>query len=73
MTADNWSAIRCGIAGWIDKELIGSRQFSPPGVSSWEERLRWVARTPPGFVFDVKSFSLFTQHPTSPGRYSTES
>jgi len=83
--------VRCGIAGWIDKELIGSRRFYPPGTSS-EERLQfyatqfsvvevdstyygmpsrknselWIARTPPGFVFDVKSFSLFTQHPTSP-------
>jgi uncharacterized protein YecE (DUF72 family) len=26
----------------------------------------WVQRTPPGFTFDVKSFSLFTQHPTQP-------
>jgi uncharacterized protein YecE (DUF72 family) len=26
----------------------------------------WVARTPAGFTFDVKSFSLFTQHPTNP-------
>jgi uncharacterized protein YecE (DUF72 family) len=25
-----------------------------------------VARTPEGFTFDVKSFSLFTQHPTNP-------
>jgi uncharacterized protein YecE (DUF72 family) len=24
----------------------------------------WVARTPPGFTFDIKSFSLFTNHPT---------
>ncbi|HEY1920660.1 MAG TPA: DUF72 domain-containing protein [Streptosporangiaceae bacterium] len=24
----------------------------------------WAARTPPGFTFDVKAFSLFTQHPT---------
>ena len=24
----------------------------------------WVERTPPGFTFDVKSFSLFTHHPT---------
>ena len=84
--------IRCGVAGWIDKELISSRKFYPPGVSSSEERLQfyasqfpmvevdssyygipprrsaeqWIARTPEGFVFDVKSFSLFTQHPTSP-------
>ena len=26
----------------------------------------WVARTEPGFLFDVKSFSLFTNHPTKP-------
>src|SRR5215470_14045644 len=24
----------------------------------------WVARTPPHFTFNVKAFSLFTQHPT---------
>src|SRR5258708_38887805 len=24
----------------------------------------WAARTPTGFTFDVKAFSLFTQHPT---------
>jgi uncharacterized protein YecE (DUF72 family) len=84
--------VRCGIAGWIDKELIGSKKFYPPGVTSSEERLQfyasqfpvvevdsayygmparknselWVARTPGGFKFDIKSFSLFTQHPTNP-------
>jgi uncharacterized protein YecE (DUF72 family) len=84
--------VRCGIAGWIDRELISSRLFYPPGVTSSADRLRfyasqfplvevdssyygmptrknselWVARTPPGFRFDVKSFSLFTQHPTNP-------
>ena len=26
----------------------------------------WVERTPEDFVFDVKSFRLFTQHPTQP-------
>ncbi|RYU59624.1 DUF72 domain-containing protein [Methylolobus aquaticus] len=26
----------------------------------------WSARTPPGFVFDVKAFRLFTQHQTPP-------
>src|SRR5215472_16184855 len=25
----------------------------------------WAARTPAGFTFNVKAFSLFTQHPTS--------
>jgi uncharacterized protein YecE (DUF72 family) len=84
--------VRCGIAGWIDKELISSKKFYPPGTSSSEERLHfyssqfpmvevdssyygmptrknselWVARTPTDFKFDVKSFSLFTQHPTNP-------
>jgi uncharacterized protein YecE (DUF72 family) len=27
---------------------------------------RWVERTPDGFTFDVKAFSLLTQHPTDP-------
>jgi uncharacterized protein YecE (DUF72 family) len=27
---------------------------------------QWVARTPPGFTFDIKAFSLFTHHPTKP-------
>jgi uncharacterized protein YecE (DUF72 family) len=83
--------VKCGIAGWIDKELIGSGQFYPPEATSSEDRLRfyatqfpvvevdssyygmpsrknselWVERTPPGFTFDVKSFSLFTQHPSN--------
>ncbi|TCO15736.1 uncharacterized protein YecE (DUF72 family) [Kribbella steppae] len=26
----------------------------------------WAARTPPGFVFDVKAFRLLTHHPTPP-------
>src|SRR3989304_1426076 len=28
----------------------------------------WVERTPPGFTFDVKAYSLFTQHPTPVAR-----
>src|SRR5579859_94947 len=26
----------------------------------------WVERTPDGFVFDIKAYALFTQHPTPP-------
>jgi len=85
-------AVRCGIAGWIDRSLIDSKLFYPMGVTSPDERLsfyatqfplveadttyygipkpesveRWAARTPEGFAFDVKSFSLFTNHPTQP-------
>src|SRR5712692_11332063 len=84
--------VRSGIAGWIDRSLIDSKQFYPMGVTSSEERLHfyasqfslvevdstyygmpkpenselWVARTQPGFTFDIKSFSLFTNHPTKP-------
>jgi len=36
------------------------------GIPKPENAERWAARTPPGFLFDVKSFSLFTNHPTRP-------
>src|SRR5207302_1055599 len=36
------------------------------GMPKKENSDLWVARTPAGFVFDVKSFSLFTNHPTKP-------
>ncbi|HLZ95456.1 MAG TPA: DUF72 domain-containing protein [Candidatus Dormibacteraeota bacterium] len=34
------------------------------GMAKPETAERWAARTPEGFLFDVKSFSLFTNHPT---------
>jgi uncharacterized protein YecE (DUF72 family) len=36
------------------------------GIPKPETTEIWAARTPPNFVFDVKSFSLFTNHPTKP-------
>ena len=36
------------------------------GMPKPENSELWVARTEPGFTFDVKSFSLFTNHPTKP-------
>jgi len=33
---------------------------------------QWVARTPAGFKFDVKAFSLFTHHPTKPAALTKE-
>ncbi|MEU6353782.1 DUF72 domain-containing protein [Streptomyces sp. NPDC047072] len=33
-------------------------------LPSERNSLLWVERTPPGFVFDVKAFSLLTGHPT---------
>ena len=34
------------------------------GIPKPEMTERWAARTPEGFVFDVKAFSLLTNHPT---------
>jgi len=34
------------------------------GMPKAQTAVQWVERTPPGFVFDVKAFSLFTHHPT---------
>jgi uncharacterized protein YecE (DUF72 family) len=42
---------------------VDSTYYTPPNEANSE---RWVARTPEGFRFDVKAFSLLTQHPTRP-------
>ncbi|MEU9888628.1 DUF72 domain-containing protein [Sphaerisporangium sp. NPDC051011] len=43
---------------------VDSTYYATPG----EETARlWAERTPPGFTFDVKAFSLLTCHPTRPG------
>src|SRR5438067_7940034 len=36
------------------------------GIPKPESVEAWAAQTPAGFAFDVKSFSLFTNHPTRP-------
>ncbi|TMF75533.1 MAG: DUF72 domain-containing protein, partial [Chloroflexi bacterium] len=36
------------------------------GIPKPESAEAWAAQTPAGFTFDVKSFSLFTNHPTKP-------
>ncbi len=36
------------------------------GIPKPETVEAWAAQTPAGFTFDVKSFSLFTNHPTRP-------
>src|SRR5438445_8645338 len=36
------------------------------GIPKPENAEAWAAQTPPDFTFDVKSFSLFTNHPTKP-------
>jgi uncharacterized protein YecE (DUF72 family) len=35
-------------------------------LPTYENAQRWVERTPASFTFNVKAFSLFTQHPTKP-------
>ena len=34
------------------------------GIPSLENAQRWVERTPPGFVFNIKTYRLFTRHQT---------
>src|SRR5436190_7724261 len=36
------------------------------GIPKPESAEAWAAQTPAGFTFDVKSFALFTNHPTRP-------
>jgi len=42
---------------------VDSTYYTPPNERN---SVLWVARTPPGFTFNVKAFSLLTQHPTKP-------
>ena len=45
---------------------IDSTYYAPPA----EQQARlWAERTPDGFRFDVKAYSLLTGHPTSPRAY----
>ena len=34
------------------------------GIPSVDNAMRWVERTPPGFVFNIKGYRLFTRHQT---------
>src|ERR1044072_2115888 len=50
---------------------VAARQFPLVEVDSTyyalpaeQTALAWAARTPAGFTFNVKAFSLFTHHPT---------
>ena len=40
---------------------VDSTYYTPPNERN---SMYWVERTPDGFVFNIKAFSLFTQHPT---------
>lgn len=42
---------------------VDSSYYAPPAESTVS---LWRDRTPPGFTFNVKAFSLLTQHPTRP-------
>ena len=43
---------------------VDATYYAPPNERN---SALWVARTPPEFTFNVKAFSLLTQHPTKPG------
>lgn len=51
-------------AGRFPLVEIDATYYAPPNERNSE---LWVARTPPEFTFNVKAFSLLTQHPTKPG------
>lgn len=42
---------------------VDSTYYSPPAEQT---AALWVSRTPPGFTFNIKAFSLLTGHPTRP-------
>ena len=48
-------------ASKFDTVEVDSTYYAMPGSDT---ALAWVERTPPGFVFDVKAFRLFTLHQT---------
>ncbi|MFC7387346.1 DUF72 domain-containing protein [Sphaerisporangium rhizosphaerae] len=50
-------------AGHFPLVEVDSTYYAPP---SQETARLWAERTRPGFVFDVKAFSLLTGHPTRP-------
>jgi uncharacterized protein YecE (DUF72 family) len=43
---------------------VDSTYYYPP---SEKNSVLWIERTPPGFTFNVKAYSLLTNHPTRPG------
>jgi uncharacterized protein YecE (DUF72 family) len=43
---------------------VDATYYSPPAEQT---AALWVDRTPPGFTFNIKAFSLLTGHPTRPG------
>ena len=42
---------------------VDSTYYFPP---SEENSVRWLERTPPDFTFNIKAYSLLTNHPTKP-------
>lgn len=44
---------------------VDSTYYSPPAEATTK---LWAGRTPEGFVFNVKAFSLLTGHPTQPSK-----
>jgi uncharacterized protein YecE (DUF72 family) len=51
-------------AGRFPLVEVDSTYYTPPNERN---SVLWAERTPPGFTFNVKAFSLLTQHPTRPG------
>jgi uncharacterized protein YecE (DUF72 family) len=43
---------------------VDSTYYTPPNERN---SVLWAQRTPPDFIFNIKAYSLLTQHPTRPG------
>jgi uncharacterized protein YecE (DUF72 family) len=56
--------ILVGTASWTDKTLLVEVDSSYYALPAAQTAATWAERTPAGFTFNVKAFSLFTQHPT---------
>ena len=50
--------VRCGIAGWVDKELIASKKFYPHGSSSSADRLHFYASRFPLVEVDSSYYGM---------------
>ncbi|MFH1148000.1 MAG: DUF72 domain-containing protein [Pseudomonadota bacterium] len=49
-------------AGHFDTVEVDSTYYAPPAERN---SVLWANRTPPGFIFNIKAYSMLTKHPTA--------
>ena len=62
-TADSPHKRLAYYAGRFPLVEVDSTYYAPPNENTTQ---LWASRTPPGFTFNIKAFSLLTGHPTKP-------